>query len=131
LLAEGERLLAALVFAPPLLDALDLLPPLLFAVAPERGLLFDALLVFAPLPLFEALERRAELLEPLELWELFFCRLDEPVFACAMSPPWVFDNFGLKNWIPRLNRAKRFGAGAHDVSQNPKPLMRRRTSRGA
>jgi hypothetical protein len=44
--AEEERRLEALV-----------LPLLLFALVLERGLLFEALLLFAPLPLFDALER--------------------------------------------------------------------------
>src|SRR5215210_686919 len=76
LLAEEERLLA------------EEGRLLLFALVPERGLLFEVLLLFAPLLLFDALERRAVPLEPLELCELFFCRLDEPLFACAISPPW-------------------------------------------
>ena len=95
LLADDDRLLEALVFA----------AALRFAVVPERGLLLEALLLFAPLLLFEALERRAVPLEPLELCELFFCRLDEPVFACAISPPWVSDSFGLENAYPdRIGR---------------------------
>ncbi|HYY84892.1 MAG TPA: hypothetical protein VE686_10395 [Beijerinckiaceae bacterium] len=45
-------------------------------------MLVEALLLFAAPPLFEAVERRAELaLEPFELRELFFCPADEPVFA--------------------------------------------------
>jgi hypothetical protein len=91
---DEERALEALAFEAPLFDALLLLPPLLFAVVPERGLLFEALLLFAPAPLFEALERRAEPLEPLELCELFFVLLDEPVLACAITPPWAFDIMG-------------------------------------
>ena len=56
--AEGERRLEALV-----------LPLPLFAFALERGLLFDALLLFAPFPLFDALERalRELALDPFEL----------------------------------------------------------------
>jgi hypothetical protein len=82
-----------------LLDALDLLPPLLLAAVPERGLLFEALLLFAPLLLFAGLERLAEPLEPLELCELFFCLLDEPLFdellfVCAITPPWVSTALG-------------------------------------
>jgi hypothetical protein len=97
---DDERLLEALVFEPPLLEPplleAPLFEPPLFAVVPERGLLFEALLLFAPLLLFEAVERFAELVarEPFELCELFFCLLDEPVFACAITPPWVFRNLG-------------------------------------
>jgi hypothetical protein len=83
-----------------LAEALLLLLPL-FALVLERGLLFEPLLVFDPLPLFEALERllpelRADPLEldPFELWELRFCLLDDRVFACAITPPWVSDNLG-------------------------------------
>jgi hypothetical protein len=79
---EEEPLADALGFEALLLAPLLRLPPLLFALVPERGLLVEALLLFAPLPLFEAVERRAELaLEPLEPCELFFCLLDEPVLA--------------------------------------------------
>jgi hypothetical protein len=65
-----------------LLESLLLLAPPLFALVPERALLVEALLLFAPLPLFEAVVRRAELaFEPLEPCELFFCLLDDPVLA--------------------------------------------------
>jgi hypothetical protein len=95
--AEEDELLAdPLGLEALLLEPLLRLAPLLFALVPERALLpFEALLLFVPLPLFEAVERRAELaLEPLELCELFFCLLDEPVFAWAITPPWVFDILG-------------------------------------
>jgi hypothetical protein len=63
-------------------DEEEPLAPLLLALVPERALLFDALLLFAPLPLFEAVERRAELaVEPLEPCDVFFCALGEPVFG--------------------------------------------------
>src|SRR5215213_6144677 len=74
--ADDERSLAALVFEPALLEAPALAPllfePLLFAVVPERGLAFA--------------------LEPLERGELFFWLLDESVFVCAITPPWVLDD---------------------------------------
>jgi hypothetical protein len=80
-----------------------LLPLALFALARERGLLFEALRLFAPLPLFDALERvlRELALEPFALRELRFCLLDERAFACAITPPWAFDSFKLANRIPR------------------------------
>jgi hypothetical protein len=67
-------------------------------LVPERGLLFEVLRLLDALPLFEAVERplREPLfaeplaLEPLEPCELAFRLLD--VFACAISPPWVFDS---------------------------------------
>jgi hypothetical protein len=78
-------------------EALDLALELR-GLVPERGLLFEVLRLLDPLPLFEAVERAlreplfAELLalEPLERCELAFRLLD--VFACAISPPWVFDS---------------------------------------
>jgi hypothetical protein len=84
-----------------------LLPLVLFALVLERGWLFEALLLFDPLPLFEAFERllpelRADPLafDPFELWELRFCLLDDRVFACAMTPPWVSTARARKSHTP-------------------------------
>ena len=69
-----------------LLDALRVVALLAFVV--ERGLLFDEL------PLLDAFE-------PFELCVVRFLLLDELVFACAISPPWVFDSFAAEIGLPR------------------------------
>jgi hypothetical protein len=84
-------------------EALGRLPLPLVDFERERGLLFAALLLFDALPLLDALDvLRAEplALDPFELWELRFCLLDDRVFACAMTPPWVSTAWARKLHTP-------------------------------
>jgi hypothetical protein len=87
-------------------EALERLPLPLVDFVRERGLLFAALLLFDALPLLDAFdvlfrEVRAEplALDPFELWEFRFCLLDE-LFACAITPPWVFIAWARKLHTP-------------------------------
>jgi hypothetical protein len=92
-------------------DALDRFPLALLALDPDRGLLLEPVERLLAEPVERLLAEPVEglLPEPVDRLLLVLFLLDDPLFACAITPPWVLDNFGSKCSTPDGSRKTRLG----------------------